>query len=1098
MLAVLSLVLGLCALIAVIAGGVYAIGASGLGNERLRAEAQAAISRALGTDVAASIGATGMSIDRSLALALDVRGVDVSDAASGRLLGKAGELQFGMRLMPLLAGQVKIGSARLSGASFDLRGLGGGGDNAALLDEDGVIDPDLVLKAVFSGLRQALAGIEASGTRVVELTDVSLLVDAGEPSLDVRIADATLEGDGNGFSVEGTIEAGGHTITLNGRAGYGDERASGLEIDVSARAERNGPPASLEDETTISAPGTVRPPAFDLGSAEMVLRGQEGSMPGGSKLTASVKLDETVLRLNRRRPIKIAADIRATLAEGSDKIEFDRMLVTSTRSRFAFTGAIGPLPLAERDEEKGYRFEFLSGGSVLAPRDSVEPPLPAAITVAGKIARDGRRIFGDEIGLATDAGSVFGTGGVEFVEGTTPGVSLSLTVTEMPVSQVKNVWPWFAARGAREWAQQNLFGGMVRNGTVTLNARPGSLRDGVQLAADEVSGHFEINGSRFDITGALPPIRDAVGTIDFRGTDVDVTLVSGTAYMASGRTVAARNGSLKIRNAHVPPLLGDLDIEVEGEADAVAEIATYDPIDISRFIDLPPQDLSGHVTGKVTATIPLQDGIAADHLKWRVALDYQNLSIAKPFDGQTVSAANGSIVAEPSSAIIEAKARINGALSEISMFEPLGADRSGRKRNFRIELDDEAREELVSGLSVIVTGPVSLDVNMTGESDTQRIVADLGRARLMLPWIGWSKGAGVPATASFALNKDGAVTRLTDFSLRGGSFGASGSLSFDRGGLASARFPSFSLNRGDAASVTVDRRGNGYAIKASGKSFDARSTIKTVRDSLIGGGGEGDGTSVTVDADFEQLTGFNGETLTGAKIAYSDSGGSDGGIRASAATGAGAQVTLVDASAGGARRVELQTGDAGAFLRFLDIYTNMDRGAATLSLSGEGKGPLRGQVTVRDFAVANESRLNTMVSNAPPGSDRSLNDAVRRDVDVSRARFDQGFARLEMGNGYLSVTEGVVRGPTVGSTFQGTVFDKAGNMNITGTFMPAYGLNRIFGEIPIIGQILGNGRDRGLIGITYRLAGPSDSPALSVNPLSAVAPGIFRSIFEFR
>ena len=44
-------------------------------------------------------------------------------------------------------------------------------------------------------------------------------------------------------------------------------------------------------------------------------------------------------------------------------------------------------------------------------------------------------------------------------------------------------------------------------------------------------------------------------------------------------------------------------------------------------------------------------------------------------------------------------------------------------------------------------------------------------------------------------------------------------------------------------------------------------------------------------------------------------------------------------------------------------------------------------------------------------------------------------------------------------------------MDMTGTFMPAYGLNRIFGELPLIGVLLGNGRDRGLIGVTFKLDG---------------------------
>lgn len=160
--------------------------------------------------------------------------------------------------------------------------------------------------------------------------------------------------------------------------------------------------------------------------------------------------------------------------------------------------------------------------------------------------------------------------------------------------------------------------------------------------------------------------------------------------------------------------------------------------------------------------------------------------------------------------------------------------------------------------------------------------------------------------------------------------------------------------------------------------------------------------------------------------------------------------------------------------------------------------PLAGQIDVRNFAIVNEARLQSIVSKPPPGADRSLNQAVRRDLDVSQAKFERGFARVEKGADYLSVSDGVVRGPTIGSTFQGKVFDGDGNMAITGTFMPAYGLNRIFGEIPILGQILGNGRDRGLIGITFKLSGKTSEPQLAINPLSIVAPGIFRSIFEYR
>lgn len=191
------------------------------------------------------------------------------------------------------------------------------------------------------------------------------------------------------------------------------------------------------------------------------------------------------------------------------------------------------------------------------------------------------------------------------------------------------------------------------------------------------------------------------------------------------------------------------------------------------------------------------------------------------------------------------------------------------------------------------------------------------------------------------------------------------------------------------------------------------------------------------------------------------------------------------------------SGDAGTVARFADIYSKIEGGLLNVQLVKAASGPYIGTVDIKDFGVVNDENLQTLVSSKSQGGE-SLNQAVHRDLDVSKAEFQHAFARVDMGKGYLRLSDGIARGPVVGFAFQGTLFDRQDNMNITGTFMPAYGLNRIFGEIPLLGIILGNGRDRGLIGITFRLTGSFSDPKLEINPISIIAPGIFRSIFQFR
>src|SRR5690606_15322064 len=99
-------------------------------------------------------------------------------------------------------------------------------------------------------------------------------------------------------------------------------------------------------------------------------------------------------------------------------------------------------------------------------------------------------------------------------------------------------------------------------------------------------------------------------------------------------------------------------------------------------------------------------------------------------------------------------------------------------------------------------------------------------ASLNLPWVGWSKGSGVPASASFLMEGEGGTVSLSDFRLQGESFGASGEITLANGALQRLRFPSARLGRGDDFSVDVTAKGRGYDIKVRGRSIDARSLVK--------------------------------------------------------------------------------------------------------------------------------------------------------------------------------------------------------------------------------------------------------------------------------
>jgi hypothetical protein len=97
----------------------------------------------------------------------------------------------------------------------------------------------------------------------------------------------------------------------------------------------------------------------------------------------------------------------------------------------------------------------------------------------------------------------------------------------------------------------------------------------------------------------------------------------------------------------------------------------------------------------------------------------------------------------------------------------------------------------------------------------------------------------------------------------------------------------------------------------------------------------------------------------------------------------------------------------------------------------------------------------------------------------------------------MIVREAAIFGQQFGLTLNGSADTVRDRISMSGTFVPAYGLNNAFAQVPLVGTILGGGRNEGLLGITFSLSGRASQPSIQVNPLSAVTPGIFRRIFEF-
>src|SRR6267143_2555478 len=468
-----------------------------------------------------------------------------------------------------------------------------------------------------------------------------------------------------------------------------------------------------------------------------------------------------------------------------------------------------------------------------------------------------------------------------------------------------------------------------------------------------------------------------------------------------------------------------------------------------------------------------------------------SLAADKLVMNQKLEADKLKVVANNQGYQVKGEVKINGQTAALDYRKPNDGDADIK---LQATLDDTSRARLGFDLGPAVSGAIPIKligkIGAPVRDSRMGIEADLTSLKLdnILP--GWVKLPGKSSSAVFNVVQKQQSTRLEDIVIEGGGVSIKGSLEVDQNSdLINANFPTYSPSEGDKASLKADRGADGVLkVTMRGDVFDGRGFLKSAIS-----GKEADpktkAKNIDLDVDLKlgAVAGFNGEAVRSVDVKLSRRNGT---IRSFALSGKLGRDTLLTGDlrrpAQGCDVSYLETNDAGAFFRFNDTYSKVVGGQLQLAMDPPTSEPSAkdGLINIRNFSVKGEASLDRIAAGGSTG--------VQNGVSFSALR-----AEFTRQTGQLVVREGVVKGPMVGGTIEGSIDFPADQVRMSGTFVPMYGLNNMFGQIPVLGLLLGGGSNEGLIGVTYEIVGAPGKPVLRVNPISAMAPGVLRKIFEF-
>ena len=413
--------------------------------------------------------------------------------------------------------------------------------------------------------------------------------------------------------------------------------------------------------------------------------------------------------------------------------------------------------------------------------------------------------------------------------------------------------------------------------------------------------------------------------------------------------------------------------------------------------------------------------------------------------------------------------------------------------NTGIATDSARRNKATTWARVLAKQTRKLFVAKPMPDNSIQMALDLKNAAVTIKDLGITKAAGVAGSAQAAIKQTGDRVDISQIEVAFGEVKLDGSVGFDvKKGLQSAEFSTFALSPDDDAQLSLSPVKGGYQVKLSGNQLDLKPMFKRFF-SLGGdstGGPQATAVKQTIVADIElkRALGFFKTTAFNVNLDLSLNGADLKNVNLQANLGGDRSVSVTTNASPDGKVMSVAFNDLGTVLRLLGVYPNVEGGEGSLVVATNDAQKIdSGQFVLRNFAFVNEANVAQIL-----GNHRESQALIAKS---NKLEFKSGEVEFVRRSDRVEITDAVLAGATVGGTARGFIYTDKRQYDIAGTYVPLFGLNNAFAKL--LGPFAGR-KNEGLFGVTFAIRGPLDKPEFKINPMSALVPGAFRRMFEYR
>lgn len=554
-----------------------------------------------------------------------------------------------------------------------------------------------------------------------------------------------------------------------------------------------------------------------------------------------------------------------------------------------------------------------------------------------------------------------------------------------------------------------------------------------------------------------------------------------------------------------------VDLNARGPVATALSYIAADPVNMGKEeIGIDAAKVKGLIDAKVHVGLPTIKDVPKEDVTVNVGGTMTELNIPDVVEGLTLSGGPLAIQTESGGFRIKGSAQLAGRAMTMEWhqyFESKGNPYS-MQIAAGIGADKELRNHFGVALDDYISGTMPVDVVYTSRGDNTQSVevkGDLNPVRIHIDPFKFEKPVGMPGTLTAkAALADNVIKELNDITITGRDFSVGkAAIKFAPRDGKSADLSSGTINGAKIGKTQMDAtfevdRNNVMNVTAKGPVFDLGPFLAETQGAEAGlpmpPAEKKQQQAMAISMKADTMPAANNQSIRAVKTYLEiDTDGDitrlemDGGVGK-----AGNLFVRFRPDAAGKRTFRLESGDAGAVLYTFGLYENIHGGTLLIygePKSGELRGDLYGSMRMENFRVVKAPALASLLSlMSLTGVGDLLNN---QGIVFSKLESDYEWRFRPEGN-LLVIKDGKTSGSSVGLTFEGVVDRGKKTTDVSGTIIPMTEVNSLIAKIPLLGNLLGG--ETGLIAATYTMKGPSNNPAVMVNPLSVLAPGFLRNI----